>query len=58
MPKKDDIFLEEEISSANNGFTYANGFRFGFGFFTAWLLGLVIVSALGAGAAALLAFTK
>ncbi len=33
-------FLEEK--SADEGLGYLDGFRFGFGFFTAWLLGLVL----------------
>jgi hypothetical protein len=45
MAKKDDLFLEEEIDVSQHGFTVANGFRFGFGMFLAWLLGTAVVAA-------------
>ncbi len=41
--KKSDNFLRDEINEQRSRFNYVDGFRFGFGFFIAWLLGLLLV---------------
>jgi len=41
--KKSDNFLRDEIQQERSRFNYIDGFRFGFGFFIAFLLGLLLV---------------
>ena len=41
--KKSDNFLRDEIQQERSRFSYIDGFRFGFGFFISWLLGLLLV---------------
>ena len=38
-----DTFLKDELRPPKNGMGYWDGFRFGFGFFIAWLLGLLLL---------------
>jgi hypothetical protein len=45
-------FLDQEPEERSLGF--AQGFRFGFGFFIAWLLGSALLSLVAAGVLALL----
>ncbi len=40
-------FLDEDVKPVIRNLTYMDGFRFGFGLFVAWLLGIIIVSGLG-----------
>jgi hypothetical protein len=42
------LFEDEKPASTERSFGYLDGFRFGFGMFVAWLLGLMLVSAAGA----------
>jgi hypothetical protein len=42
-------FLDEDISKVHVHHGYIDGFRFGFGFFIAWLLGMSILALIVAG---------
>ena len=44
--KKMDTFLEDELRPKDKlQFGYSDGFRFGFGMFMAWLVGILVVGA-------------
>jgi len=48
------FLFDDEKPAPDRGPSYSDGFRFGFGFFIAWLLGLLIVSGLTAALSRLL----
>ncbi|HSX48563.1 MAG TPA: hypothetical protein VLF41_03645 [Candidatus Nanoarchaeia archaeon] len=46
MAKK--FLFDDDTKPLNDGPSYMDGFRFGFGMFVAWMVGLLIVSGIGA----------
>jgi hypothetical protein len=48
------LFDDESKPAERGGLSYVDGFRFGFGIFIAWLIGLMLVSGVGAMLARLL----
>jgi len=41
--KKNDTFLKDAVESERERVNFIDGFRFGFGFFIAWVVGLLLV---------------